>query len=360
MDRFIKWVFYILFSAAGISIGWRIFSLTQPMFDQLPMEIQRINSVAFIGLGLLSGVSIASLASNQMLKYLDRSIQYLQKTPPLQILGGSLGLIFALIVSALFTVLLGTVPFGNIPLGGDYVFPVIVLFTSLFLCYIGLYFGTRLTSNNAAIPVPKGDLSQGIDFLWGRSYKILDTSVIIDGRISDIMKTGFLEGSIVIPRFVLKELQTISDSADDLKRAKGRRGLDMLNNLRKDFGIQIMEKNYTDPEVDAKLLALAQEIKGTIMTTDYNLGKLAALQGITVLNINELANAVKPAMLPGEVVKVRVVKEGKENNQGIAYLDSGTMIVIENGKQSIGKEIVVEVTGVIQTMAGKMIFAKHI
>ena len=195
--------------------------------------------------------------------------------------------------------------------------------------------------------------------------KILDTSVIIDGRIVDILKTGFIEGDIVIPSFVLVELRHIADSSDDLKRARGRRGLDILNKIQSDYGIEIYEtgadKTLEDiPEVDVKLLKLAQNMKGVVVTNDYNLNKVAGIQGVGVLNINELANTLKPVVLPGEALQVFLVKEGKENSQGVAYLDDGTMIVVENGKKLIGQTVNTVVTSVLQTSAGRMIFAKPV
>lgn len=191
--------------------------------------------------------------------------------------------------------------------------------------------------------------------------KILDTSVIIDGRIADICKTGFIEGPLVIPEFVLEELQHIADSSDALKRNRGRRGLDILNKIQKELDIDIIihEKKFEDiQEVDSKLLKLTQLMKGKIITNDYNLNKVAEVQGIDVLNINELANALKPVVLPGEEMVVQVVRDGKESGQGLAYLDDGTMIVIESGRKFIGDTIDVVVTSVLQTSAGKMIFAK--
>jgi uncharacterized protein YacL len=191
--------------------------------------------------------------------------------------------------------------------------------------------------------------------------KVLDTSVIIDGRIFDILKTGFVEGPIVIPTFVLDELQFIADSSDGLKRNRGRRGLDILNKIQKELPIevQISEKNYNDiSEVDSKLLRLARDIKGKVVTNDYNLNKVAEFQGVDVLNTNDLSNAVKAVVLPGEEMSVLVIKEGKESNQGVAYLEDGTMIVVEGGKHLIGKTIHVIVTSVLQTSAGRMIFAK--
>ena len=191
--------------------------------------------------------------------------------------------------------------------------------------------------------------------------KVLDTSVIIDGRIADICRTGFVEGKLIIPKFVLNELQHIADSSDDLKRVRGRRGLDILNIIQKelDIEVEITEKDFDDiPEVDSKLLKLAQVMNGKVVTNDYNLNKVAQFQGVEVLNINQLANAVKPVAIPGEEMVAQVVKEGKESNQGIAYLDDGTMIVVEGGKKHIGETINVLVTSVLQTSAGRMIFGK--
>ncbi len=193
--------------------------------------------------------------------------------------------------------------------------------------------------------------------------KILDTSVIIDGRIFDILKTGFVEGPIVIPTFVLDELQFIADSSDGLKRNRGRRGLDILNKIQKELPVevQISEKNYNDiSEVDSKLLRLARDLKGKVVTNDYNLNKIAEFHGVDVLNTNDLSNAVKSVVLPGEEMPAQVIKEGKESNQGVAYLDDGTMIVVEGGRNLIGKTINVVVTSVLQTSAGRMIFAKPI
>lgn len=191
--------------------------------------------------------------------------------------------------------------------------------------------------------------------------KILDTSVIIDGRIVDILKTGFIEGRIVIPVFVLEELRHIADSADGLKRNRGRRGLDILNEIQENLAVQvdIVEKDYKNiKEVDSKLIKLAEELNGALITNDYNLNKVASFQKMVVLNINELANAVKPVVLPGEEMHILVVKEGKEDTQGIGYLNDGTMIVVEGGRKYVGETIDVVVTTVLQTAAGRMIFTK--
>lgn len=190
---------------------------------------------------------------------------------------------------------------------------------------------------------------------------IIDTSVIIDGRIADICHTKFIEGKLIIPRFVLKELQQIADSADPIKRNRGRRGLDMLNKVRKSgqLEVKIHEDDFPDiKDVDAKLIKLAKVLNAKVFTNDYNLNKIAELQGVTVLNLNELANALKPVVIPGELLEAKIIKEGKEYNQAVAYLDDGTMVVIDNARHMIGQTVKVLVTSVLQTAAGRMIFAK--
>ena len=232
------------------------------------------------------------------------------------------------------------------------------LFVMLLMAYVGLVIGAG-----------KGDLLNlnALGGIFGgekqakKSYKILDTSVIIDGRIADIAETGFLDGTIVIPQFVLRELQLVADSADSLKRNRGRRGLDILQRVQKltNLHVQIVEDDFPAVrEVDLKLIELAKVYEGKIVTNDFNLNKVAQLQGVEVLNINELANSLKPIVLPGELMRVFILKEGKEYNQGVAYLDDGTMVVVDNARKMIGKTIEISVTSVLQTTAGKMIFGK--
>jgi uncharacterized protein YacL len=192
-------------------------------------------------------------------------------------------------------------------------------------------------------------------------YKVLDTSVIIDGRIADICETGFLEGTLVVPQFVLRELQQVADSSDSLKRNRGRRGLDILQKMQKmtNVAVQIVETDFPEiREVDLKLIELARKLAGKIVTNDFNLNKVAQLRGVNVLNINELANSLKPVVLPGELMKVFVIKEGKEQGQGVGYLDDGTMVVVDQARKALGKTIEVSVTSVLQTTAGKMIFCR--
>src|SRR5437879_1938656 len=196
-----------------------------------------------------------------------------------------------------------------------------------------------------------------------RRYKILDTSVIIDGRIADVCDSGFIDGTLVIPQFVLKELQLVADSADSLKRNRGRRGLDILQKIQKMSGVEVSISDLDFPdvrEVDLKLIELARAMQGKIVTNDFNLNKVAQLRGVDVLNVNELANSLKPVVLPGELMKVFILKEGKEYNQGVAYLDDGTMVVVDNARKMISKTIEIVVTSVLQTTAGKMIFGRYI
>ncbi len=234
-------------------------------------------------------------------------------------------------------------------------FKYIFMFT---LSYVGFTLGW-LKEEEFRSNIPAASGSQNKERM---KTKILDTSVIIDGRIADIAETGFLEGEFVVPKFVLNELHQVADSSDPLKRSRGRRGLDILNNMKasKKAIIKITEEDFPDtPEVDSKLLKLALQYgNATIVTNDFNLNKVAEFQGVSILNINELANAVKPVLLPNEEIRITVIKEGKDQNQGIAYLDDGTMIVIDNGRHYIGREIDVVVTSILQTPAGRMIFTQ--
>ncbi len=227
----------------------------------------------------------------------------------------------------------------------------------VFLIYMGIVLGAR----KGEWFEPARIIAAFRDDMRLHQYKVLDTSVIIDGRIADICETGFLDGTLVVPQFVLRELQQVADSSDSLKRNRGRRGLDILQKVQKMSGVevQIVETDFPEiREVDLKLIELARKLNGKIVTNDFNLNKVAQLRGVAVLNINELANSLKPVVLPGEVLRVFVIKEGKEAGQGVAYLDDGTMVVVDQGKKALGKTIEVTVTSVLQTTAGKMIFCR--
>lgn len=283
----------------------------------------------------------------------------LQKVPTQDFVPGIFGLIIGLFLAYLISQL-----YVGIPL--PFVGGVLSVLTYLMLGYVGAFVATRrgreiIAMISSARRNPSPGKGKGKPF--EATPKILDTSVIIDGRIADIMKTGFIEGGIVIPEFVLVELRHIADSSDGLKRNRGRRGLDVLKRIQTEHGIEVYntdgDKSLEEiPEVDVKLLKLAQMMNGKVVTNDYNLNKVAMIKGVEVLNINELANTLKPVVLPGEDMQLFLVKEGKENNQAVAYLDDGTMIVVEEARKNIGETIDVIVTSVLQTSAGRMIFAK--
>ena len=269
-----------------------------------------------------------------------------------RLIGAAIGSVLGIFGAYLFALVIR----NSLPPGHTQSF--LQLIVMLLMAYVGLIVGSN-----------KGDLLNlsALGGVFGgekqpkKSYKILDTSVIIDGRIADIAETGFLDGTIVTPQFVLRELQLVADSADSLKRNRGRRGLDILQRLQKvaSLQIQIVEDDFPAVrEVDLKLIELAKLYEGKIITNDFNLNKVAQLQGVEVLNINELANSLKPIVLPGETMRVFILKEGKEYNQGVAYLDDGTMVVVDNARKMIGKTVDISVTSVLQTTAGKMIFGK--
>ena len=238
-----------------------------------------------------------------------------------------------------------------------------VMFLHSFLLLVFPYFGIVMGARKGEWLKPARLAALFRDTAPQQHYRILDTSVIIDGRIADVCETGFLDGTLVIPQFVLKELQFVADSSDSMKRNRGRRGLDILQKIQKMNGVTVTVSDIDFPEVrevDLKLIELARTLHGKIVTNDFNLNKVAQLRGVDVLNINELANALKPVVLPGEFMKVFILKEGKEYNQGVAYLDDGTMVVVDNARRMISKNIDVVVTSVLQTTAGKMIFGRFI
>lgn len=282
----------------------------------------------------------------------SRFIAGLQRTPIHDIIVGTVGLLAGLLISILVTIPLPP----RVPVFGGYLPTLITVIGG----YMGIVIFLRKKEELLQLANIEPRWSNGLHET-ANGTKILDTSVIIDGRIADIALTGFLEGVLLIPGFVLQELQHIADSSDVLKRNRGRRGLDILNRMQQEEKVivEIIDEDFDDiAEVDAKLVRLAQLRDAKVLTNDFNLNKVAGLQGVEVLNINELANAVKPVVLPGEEMTVQVIKDGKEHGQGVGYLDDGTMIVIDGGRRFIGEKVGVMVTSVLQTAAGRMIFAK--
>lgn len=332
------------------------------------LKLVKLDGVALINnpyISAIIGAIIFYLITFWAVDFIVNGVKWLEdrivKAPITDILFGSLGLIFGLIVAFLAGLAINQM---EIPIINTYV-PILL---TLLLGYLGFQVGFKKRDELTSLfSINRGGKKRGADGgetekdTSSKRLKILDTSVIIDGRIADICQTGFLDGIIVIPQFVLEELQHIADSSDALKRNRGRRGLDILNRIQKEIDIQVemYEIDFDDiQEVDSKLVKLAKLTDGIVVTNDYNLNKVCEFQNVNVLNINDLANAVKPVVLPGEELNVQVIKDGKEYNQGVAYLDDGTMIVVEEGRNYIGKRIDVVVTSVLQTSAGRMIFAK--
>jgi uncharacterized protein YacL len=320
-----------------------------------------ITAIAFaIIFGLLSFLLTPVIAkkSAAFSKGLEQEIRHMS---PQDLFAGTAGLIIGLVIASLISRIFQQLDNGALSVA---LTVAVYIFSGWLGVIIGYRKGADVIAALAAVRRSGGLRTSGS----GKSHadvppKIIDTSVIIDGRIEGIMKCGFIEGRIVIPEFVLTELRHIADSSDGLKRERGRRGLDIPHKIQTDHGIEIyntaQEKGLDEiPEVDVKLLKLAQSMGGKVVTNDFNLNKVAMIQGVPVLNINELANALKPAVLPGETMEVFLVKEGKERGQALAYLDDGTMIVVEDGRRLIGKTIDVTVTTALQTAAGRMIFAK--
>ena len=353
---------------AGAILGFGLYTLTKfliilaghkELVDFSEIQDMIISALVAIIFGLIF-FRLTPAFKKQGNKMANNLESDLQKMSANDIVMGTVGLIAGLIIAFLIRQI-------YVGIKVPYLDVILNIITYIILGYLGIVIATK-----------KGKDIRGSLLNWrtggtgsGRggkaksdaAPKILDTSVIIDGRIADIMKTGFIEGQIVIPEFVLVELRHIADSSDALKRNRGRRGLDILNKIQNEYGVEIYnstgEKSLEEiPEVDVKLLKLAQIMNGKVVTNDFNLNKVAGIKGVDVLNINELANTLKPVVLPGEEMVLSLVKEGKENNQAVAYLDDGTMIVVEDGKRFIGQTIKVIVTSVLQTSAGRMIFAK--
>ncbi|MFD2114993.1 PIN/TRAM domain-containing protein [Paenibacillus yanchengensis] len=340
--------------------GRELYKLFSPMssWSTLSSSLLQHTSTYYISLavGALGGLIAASILASRITGYLQQTVEATAALPLKQLVSGSLGLLSGLLLSVMLYPSVAD-------LGG--LGQLVPAFLSLVFGYVGLRIGLlkqeELSATVHMLFERKAGAEVAVEESRYEEHKILDTSVIIDGRIADICKTGFIEGILVIPQFVLEELQHIADSSDLLKRNRGRRGLDILNKIQKELEIKVLiyEGDYEEiGEVDSKLVKLAKALHGKVVTNDYNLNKVCELQGVSVLNINDLANAVKPVVLPGEEIVVQVIKDGKEFGQGVAYLDDGTMIVVEGGREYIGLTMEVLVTSVLQTSAGRMIFAK--
>ncbi|HEX6987920.1 MAG TPA: PIN/TRAM domain-containing protein [Bacillota bacterium] len=339
---------------AGLAGGLAVAYYFLPFLRVLPYFDVWVPVTVMVVVPLMSGL-VLYLASPAVLRSIAQLTAWLESrlsTAPLsEVVVGAMGLITGLLIASLLGGAL-----GRIPVVGT-VLPTAV---SILLGYLGWRVAVRHREDILSL-APLTRLAGRVSpATGGIAAKLLDTSAIIDGRIADVYETGFVEGPLIIPQFVLDELRHIADSSDPLKRNRGRRGLDVLSRLQKDLGaeVRILSDNEAGGEVDSRLVRMGQRLGARIVTNDFNLNKVAGLQGVKVLNINDLANALKPVVLPGENMEVQIMREGKEPGQGVGYLDDGTMIVVEEGKPHIGATIAVTVTSVLQTSAGRMIFAR--
>jgi uncharacterized protein YacL len=352
-----------LFTIIGLALGWILGSelMNTDYLSKFMSKNNTIETVLFMIFSSLIIGLIFFIVSPWIIKGIIKTMDYfetnIQKLPTSEIVSGAIGGILGLIISILIVSL-----FPNASQAWRIIQVAICIIVATLTADLAIKKREEITSWFVNLKRTNAEKDKKGKLVSKGTAKILDTSVIIDGRIFDICQTGFVEGTLIIPNFVLAELRHIADSSDGLKRNRGRRGLDILNKIQKELNVevQIYEKDFPDiPEVDIKLLKLAQIFNGKVVTNYYNLNKVAEFKGVPVLNINELANAVKPVVLPGEEMKITIIKDGKESGQGVAYLDDGTMIVVEGGRKHIGETLAVTVTSVLQTAAGRMIFAKQ-
>ncbi len=348
----------LVLGALGYAIGQSVPRLKTNnwILDQIATQTKdlayyRFLVVAVSVIGILLGVIVGPKVAQSIVN----AGNSMEQMPTKDKIALFIGTVLGILTSLPFFILLMRVDFVGVPLA--------ILLTFAFV-YLGIRASMSIKNELRFLSSSAPPVGPDGEEMSMEKSKILDTNIIIDGRIIDVCKSGFLDGPIYIPGFVLDELQHIADSSDSLKRTRGRRGLDILNAMQKEFPLIVRSYDYKigndnpKEEVDAKLVRLAKKLGGSIVTNDYNLNKVAGIQGVTVLNVNELANALKPVVLPGEEMPVTIIKEGKEQNQGVAYLDDGTMIVVEDGRRHIGEHMQVVVTSVLQTVAGKMIFAR--
>lgn len=322
-----------------------VFILTSALFTFLHFISQPL-SIALLAAAAAAVVALVVLIAMEFV---------LHSISPRKLAALTIGLVLGLVIAQFIVMAYSSLEAGVFTRGGWIVKPIIYYVAGFAMAIFFLINHEELAFLNKIFPAKTQENEGGIP------YKILDTSVIIDGRIADICETGFLEGILVIPNFVLNELQMIADSADSIKRNRGRRGLDILNKMQKDQSVMVKISDMDFPEiseVDAKLVKLGKVMKGKIVTNDFNLNKVAEFHGVPVLNINQLSNALKPVVLPGEEMSVTLIKEGKDPNQAIGYLDDGTMVVVENGRRRLNEDVTVTVTSVLQTTAGRMIFTR--
>ena len=328
-------------------VGWKFGFLASGLFSPFIPPLQWLYQTSFAIIGLVIGFVGAPYISIVPYRLIRRGLRLVSVQA---LIMGIVGLILGLITAALLAI-----PLSMLPGMWGQVMPFVAAMAFGVLGVMAMVIRDRDILNGLGLVIGRDGLKRR------RSLVLLDTSVIIDGRVADIRRTGFIRGTMIVPRFVLDELQHIADSADALRRNRGRRGLDILNEMQKDdiVPLEISERDVPEiREVDGKLVRLAQDLDCPVLTNDYNLNRVAGLQGVQIMNINELANAVKAVVLPGETLQAHIIQEGKEPGQGVAYLDDGTMIVVEDGRRYLNMAIEIVVTRVLQTVAGRMIFGQ--
>lgn len=356
MQKTVGMMFSFVFIIFGGLCGYSIALYTEGFYHTLSQTGRITNFLSFILLGILLGLTLAPAFTRLALRAVDSFALSLQRLSVQEVLMGSAGLLFGLIIAFFVNLALRQIDFSSIPAVGNYVSPFLIVLSTIFLALMGAFFGSRLVFIHSFAELLESGAGQRN---WGDQRFVVDTSVIIDGRLSEIVDTGFVSGTLVVSRFVLDEVQAKADAPRESDRLRGKRALDLLDTLRQKMTVKVEQRPYPDLKtVDAKLVKLAQDLKCPLLTNDVNLQKVAALQNVKVLNINALAKAVKPIYLPGEPIEIQIARPGKESGQGVGFLDDGTMVVVDGAKKKIGKTVVCEVTSLVQTASGRMVFAR--
>ena len=356
MQKTVGMMFSFVFIIFGGLCGYSIALYTQGFYHTLSQLGRVTNFFSFILLGILLGLTLAPSCTRLALRAVDAFAMSLQRLSVQEVLMGSAGLLFGLIIAFFVNLALRQIDFSSIPAVGAYVGPFLIVISTIFLALMGSFFGSRLVFIHSFAELLDSGAGQRN---WGDQRFVVDTSVIIDGRLSEIVDTGFVSGTLVLSRFVLEEVQAKADAPRESDRLRGKRALDLLDSLRQKMTVKVEQRPYPELKtVDAKLVKLAQDLRCPLLTNDVNLQKVAALQNVKVLNINALAKAVKPVFVAGEPLDIHITRPGKEAGQGVGFLDDGTMVVVDNARKQVGKDVTCEVTSLVQTASGRMIFAK--
>lgn len=356
MQKLVGFMFSFVFLIFGGLCGYSIALYTQGFYNSLSQTGRLTNFLAFILVGILLGLTLAPVSTRLALRAVDSFAVSLQRLSVQEVLMGSAGLLFGLIIAFFLNLALRQIDFSSIPAIGGYVSPFLIVLSTIFLALTGAFFGSRLVFIHSFAELLESGTGQRN---WGDQRYVVDTSIVIDGRLAEIVDTGFISGTLVLSRFVLDEVQAKADSPRESDRLRGKRALDLLDTLRSKVTVKVEQRPYPDLKtVDAKLVRLAQELKCPLLTNDVNLQKVASLQNVKVLNVNALARAVKPIFLPGEALEILIQRPGKESGQGVGFLDDGTMVVVDAARKKVGSTVNCLVTSIVQTASGRMVFAR--